>query len=276
LKFITIDIAIDLLKVIVANSKVGMYLSSVYRESYCYIIEQVKSFCDDEELVVSLYEIFKEQFNFIEEYKKIRKKKEDQVLNDPILVFGVYNNPKIRMSEFIKPITSSKELVVSCIRVFLLMRQSFGLVNDTETVEDLGNFPFKEEEADIEVPKVYYLTTNNQVINCQEFENDLIVDKFILEDEKMFVLLKVDYENLERPKVEVAVEIRNVSARIDFTNPKKLLITITNSQGTEERSLYFENHTSSFQAKNLLEKCSKKAIQEQMTIIKRFLDACKP
>lgn len=107
--------------------------------------------------------------------------------------------------------------------------------------------------------------------------------RFLLEDDKLFILLDPDYNDLTHAKILLATKMSNVRAKIDFTDPKKLSIQIFKAGSgkpgdseNEEKTLFFEDHMIALYTKNMIEENCKSAIERQMSMIETFLDSCEP
>ncbi len=280
LRFITVDIVLHALAVAVeqGKTKLSPAFTAKYLDGYRNALQSVKALCKNEELAPQLYDMFKEQWAFIQQYRGMRKKRHSQVLNDASLMFGVYNDPKLRMSELLRFATGDKDLAQQTIRVFLLMRQMLAVLNETENVEDVDTFPFKEEE-ETEPPKsdTFILSDASRVISSQQFEGQLLLDRYIVEDDKAFIMLEPDYNQLAVAKVLLHTKITNVRCKIDVNDPKKLTVTILKGkegEETEEKTLFFDAHTMALYVKNRIEESHKGAVQRQIAMVATFLDSC--
>jgi len=164
---------------ILANCKLSAYHFILYKEIFKNSLNQVKGLCKNEEISPILFDLLKEQWNFMVQHNKdFRIKRLDIAVNDPILMFGIYNDPKIRMSEFLRFPSNAKDSARSLIRIFLSIRQFLYILTDIENSDDLENFPLKEEELEFPDSDIFHLTSESRVINCQQFIDNLLQERY--------------------------------------------------------------------------------------------------
>jgi len=234
----------------------------------------------NKEIIEDLYEVFKDQWKFMQKYKIQREKHLRKTINDTALLLNLYNDPNLRISEFLRSLNSPKSQLQESIRSSIKLQT---ICLEKEELE----FPFKEEEAEDKVVKSYPLTMGQRIITCQQFAQDLLLNlyffmlnfSFLVENKEYFILLKPDYNNLTQASVVVMTKLTNVELKIDFNCSKKALVSIRNieneAEDVEERILYFDDEAALVYYQKQFESHCREINKRRGELVLDYLGSCK-
>jgi hypothetical protein len=169
-RFIIIDLILSIFESLTeVNFKEDLLFT--YKQCHLNVLTQIEELTV-EEVIENLYEIFKEQWQFMQQYKIQRKRHLKRAISDTALLLNIYDDHNARMSEFLRSLDSPKSKIQESIRSFIKLQM---VCLQKEELE----FPFKEEEAEGKVMKSYSLTMSNRIVVCQQFIQDLLIDLYL-------------------------------------------------------------------------------------------------
>lgn len=173
MRFITIDLILSTFELIM-NEPSEEFLATC-KQTSLNLLMQIEELSGDEE--IALYDLFKEQWRFMQKYEASREREVKKALNDTNLLLDVYADPRLRVSELLRSLKFPKARMQDCVRSYIRLGQALSLPAYSLHEEGLNDFPLKEE-PELAAPENFPLDMTHRIVACQQFMSDILIDLY--------------------------------------------------------------------------------------------------
>ena len=121
------------------------------------------------------------------------------------------------------------------------------------------------------------LTKGEKLIKCQQLIDGKMINTFILEDNKYFILLKCDKTADSKAKLVKRIKIHDIKTTVDLYDPRSLVLRTAKVPLNSTRNwseiieLHFHDIGTCRGVKNHIEECSQKILSQQVNKILKQL-----
>eukprot|EP00826_Nyctotherus_ovalis_P011453 TRINITY_DN12985_c0_g1_i12.p1 TRINITY_DN12985_c0_g1~~TRINITY_DN12985_c0_g1_i12.p1 ORF type:complete len:244 (+),score=50.85 TRINITY_DN12985_c0_g1_i12:1992-2723(+) len=180
-----------------------------------------------------------------------------EILSDPILLWGMPDDPKAKPYHYLKFPSTALEIAQSQLRVFMAMQQAYEHLFNVRADKSL----FVENVA---VPEVVKLPRSEMLLNCQQEVEGKVVNRWILDHAVCFVLLELDANCKNTAKLIKKAKVADITADIDSNKGKRMIVRMPrNSKHSEQITLLLENEEIAHYMKDRIDTYPAKIIQQQ-------------
>eukprot|EP00826_Nyctotherus_ovalis_P043767 TRINITY_DN4653_c0_g1_i1.p1 TRINITY_DN4653_c0_g1~~TRINITY_DN4653_c0_g1_i1.p1 ORF type:complete len:270 (+),score=49.98 TRINITY_DN4653_c0_g1_i1:2025-2834(+) len=257
------------------GAKLSNELMYLYKEAYSSFIELLKSYSKKEEVAGSLISLFEDQWTSFKQYTKARSKNQAKILTNAGTLFDRYEDAKVRVAELLVLPSTVEDTMRSYICTFYLMKETLAILEGRE-IDEVS--PFKDKR--VVIPSdTFYFTGNYKVINCQELTDSEKCEqksRFIVKDDRMFILLEPNYEKIEEPRIVFTSTMASIRVSTDFNDLKKITVYIRNLEEKSEKVLFFDSNMMVSYVKNWIEQAAANSLKDQFQAVDHYLNSCKP
>jgi len=268
-RFVTVDILLTLLQQILQKEsrKLSSYESSLLKIAYVTACKNLEEIARTPEILQEFFPLFNEEWAVFYDFSSRRVRKHDQLLQDAALLWGMQDDPKVIISEFIRLPFSEHDTAKSYIKVFLSLKQAYGKIFKSEENE---KFPFPEEiKENVPAGPLVVLSDSQKLVTCQQKIEKIMQTRYIIEDPIYFIMIELDYTWLQTAKLVKRVRLTELHFALDITEPRKLCIYIIKNSSKfkkeqpEEIILYFDDINMCSHIKKKLEESRAKIYKRQ-------------
>lgn len=206
---------------------------------------------------LKLAELTKDECKNYANFTANKERNYKEILSDPVLLWGMPDDPKAKLYHHLKFPSTALEVVQSQLRVFMATQQAYERLFNVRADKSL----FAEN---VVVPEVVRLSRSEMLLSCQQEVEGKVVNRWILDHAACFILLELDANCKNTAKLIKKARIVDITADIDSNKGRRIIVTVPrNSKHSEQITLLLESEEVARYMKARIDTYPAKIVQQQ-------------